>query len=383
MKQMTAAALCALALVLFPLCAFAQYDAETARGWLESFCASIAQTMPVNDVSATADPARAGEYLLEYPFGTVIAKNPQSPAADEILRVELTGGDVTDCRGLSVGQTLEDVIAGREIGASETPLYVLATQDTGYGWSWAYVGDDGVYGVEYITYGGDELAMKEYTLTYVIVDDTITAIRMQMADATLALAEDGLRTAEEIAGRQLGEVLAVENTQPAFDEADMTIAYRRAVGVPVEELIALIGEPQEIQNLPDGEGRLLVYAFCAAELWFDEMTGVEKVCSISCVAQDVTGPRGLTVGMTIAQAAALFRCDGSVFSTGGPLYLAGEAQGEAPCGELIPGESGQFTLRYACVMPGGETGVLNIGAADGVVTHWHLHMETAEAAYGG
>ena len=383
MKRATAAALCALALMIFPLCAIAQYDAQMAESWLARLSAEIAHMEPMNDVLATADPARAGEYLLEFPFGTLIASNPQSPAAGEILRVELTSGDVTDSRGLCVGQTLEDVIAGRELGASETPLYVLSTQDTGYGWSWAYLGEGGVYGVEYITYGGDELAMKEYTLTYVIAEDTITAIRMQIADATLSQAEEGLLTAEEIAGRQRGEILAVENAQDAFDEADMAIAYRRAVGVPVEELIAIIGEPQEIQVLPSGDGRLLVYAMCAAQLWFDELTGVERVRSVSCVEAGVTGPRGLTVGMTIQEAAALFRCDGSVYSTGGALYLAGEAQGVAPYGELIAGDAGQYTLRYACVTAEGETGVLDIGISDGMVTHWNLHIEAAEETYGG
>ncbi len=383
MKQFAAAALCALMLMIFPLCALAQLDAQTAQDWLVRFAKEAAALAPVNDVMATADPARAGEYLLEYAFGSVAARKPSAPAAADILRIELTADGVTDCRGLTVGQTLEAVLAGREIPASETPLYVLATQESGYGWSWAYVRAGEVYGVEYIAYGEDAQGLKEYTLTYVIEGGVITAIRMQMADTTLALAQEGQRTAEEIAGRQQGEVLAVENDKPAFEAADMTVAYRRAVGAPVEELIALIGEPQEIQVLPDGNGRILVYAFCAAELRFNEMTGVETVRSISCVVPGIAGPRGVTVGMGIREAAALFRCDGSVHTTGGVLYLAGEAQGIAPYGEVIPGGEGQYTLRYACVMDGGETGVLNIGVTDGTVTHWHLLIEKMEAAYGG
>lgn len=383
MKQRTAAALCALAMVFFPLIALAEFDAQTAQGWLERFSAEIAQMQPLNDAMATADPARAGEYLIEYPFGTVAAKVPAAPVADDILRVELTADGVADCRGLSVGQTLEAVLAGREIIASETPLYVLSTQESGYGWSWAYMANTGVYGVEYITYGGDALGMKEYTLTYVIADDVITAIRMQMADATIAQAEEGLRTAEEIAGRQQGDVLAIENTQTAFSQEDMTVAYRRAVGVPVEELIALIGEPQEIQVLPGGEGRMLVYAHCAVELWFNEMTGVESVRSISCVVQGMMGPRGIEVGMSVQEAASRFRCDGNVHTTGGALYLAGEAQGIAPYGEIVKSGEGQYTLRYACVMSSGETGVLSVGIQDGVVAHWRLYMGETEAAYGG
>ena len=91
MKQCTAAMLCVLALLLFAPCAWAQYDAQTAQNWLEQFAAEIAKMQPVGDAEATADPARAGEYLFEYPFGTVVARSKDAPAAHEILRVELTG----------------------------------------------------------------------------------------------------------------------------------------------------------------------------------------------------------------------------------------------------------------------------------------------------
>lgn len=383
MKQFAAAALCALMLMIFPLCAFAQFDADAASAWLERFATEAAALTPVNDVMATADPARAGEYLLEYAFGSVAARKPSAPAAADILRIELTAGGVTDCRGLAVGQTLEAVLAGREIPASETPLYVLSTQESGYGWSWAYVREGEVYGVEYIAYGENAQGLKEYTLTYVIDGGVITAIRMQMADTTLALAQEGQRTAEEIAGRQQGEVLAVENDQPAFEPSDMTVAYRRVIGAPVEELIALIGEPQEIQVLPDGDGRLLVYAFCAAELVFDEMTGVEHVRSLVCVVPGIDGPRGVQVGMDAREAAALFRCDNSVYSTGGALYLAGEAQDMPPYGEVIPDGSGHYSLRYTCELPDGMYGMLHIGTLDGKVLNWWLSMEEMEAAYGG
>ena len=383
MKQCTAAMLCVLALILFVPCAWAQYDAQTAQNWLEQFAAEIAKMQPVGDAEATADPARAGEYLFEYPFGTVVARSKDAPAAHEILRVELTGDGVSDCRGLSVGQTLEDVIAGREIPASETPLFVLSTQDTGYGWSWAYVGKDGVYGAEFITYSADESAMKEYTLTYVIEGGMITAIRLQTADSTLALAQDGLRTAEEIASRQQGEMIASENAEKAFEAADMTVSFRRVIGAPVEDLIALIGEPQEIQALPGGEGRMLVYAFCAAELAFNEQTGVETVRALTCVVPEIAGPRGICVGMDAKAAAALFRCDNPVYSTGGALYLGGEAQEMPPYGEVIPDGSGQYSLRYACELPDGRIGMLHVGTLDGKVLNWWLSMEGMEAAYGG
>lgn len=373
-----------MAMLTFAACGAyaAEYDAETAAGWLEQFAQALGQLIPRNDALLTADPARAGEYLSEYDFGTVLAKSAQNPSAEELLRIDVKTNQVYDCRGLTVGMTLEDVIAGTQIGASDTPLYVLATQESGYGWSWAYVNEGGVYGVEYITYGGAELEMKEYTLTYVIENDIITAIRMQIADATLAQAQEGLRTAEEIAGRQQGEVLAVENNEQEFAQTDMQANGRPAVGIPVEDLVAALGAPSEVQELPSGQGRMLIYDDAVAELVFDEMTGVENVAALSCVNSGVVGPRGLLAGMSIQEAAALFRCDADVHSIGGELYLAGEAQGDAPYGEMIRDGAGMYTLRYACLMEDGGVGVLDIGVEDSNVTYWRLYVEK-EAAYGG
>lgn len=383
MKRWALTTLCVLLMMMFPCFAGAEFDAQTAQEWLTQFCAELTSLPQKNDVMATADPARAGEYLLEYDFGTVTATQYPALSAGDILRIELTGNSVKDCRGLRVGQTLEELLSGREIPVSETPLYVLSTQEAGLGLSWAYVGESGIYGVEYITYGGDGLDMKEYTLTYVIKEGAISAIYMQIAESTEAAALEAMRTAEEIAARQMGMVLAKENAQNAFSQEDMTISGKRVIGAPVEELIALIGEPQEIQALPGGGGRMLIYPLCASELMFEEMTGVETLRAFTCAAQEIEGPRGVRVGMTVQEAASLFRCDNDVHSTGGTLYLGGEAQGMAPYAEILPGDAEQYVLHYVCEISAQEVGVLDIGIAEGRVMHFRLSIERTEAAYGG
>lgn len=370
-------------LLLATAAAMAEFDAQTAQAWLEDFSAGLASRQTRNDVSATADPARPGEYLLEYDFGTVIATAAQQPGADDVLRVELTSAQVMDCMGLTVGQPLTDVLGGAWSLASDSSLTVLSTQESGYGWSWVYASQDGVYGVEHITYGGDELSMKEYTLTYVITDERISAIRLKVAEATLAQAEEGLKTAEEIASRQMAQQMIAENDRQAFAQSDMTLQNKPAVGIPVEELIAMIGEPQEIQSLPSGAGRVLVYSQAVAELAFEEMTGIEFVRAFSCASEVMDGPRGLRVGMTLAQAAACFRCDVRVLSGGGALYLGGEAADDAPYGMAINDGDGLVTLRYACVMQPGLVGMLDIVTDDGVVTSWSLYEQTTEAEYDG
>lgn len=363
---------CLSALMLMLPSGVLAYEAQTAQAWLSQFAASLGQIQPIHDPGQTADPARAGQVLLEYGFGTVLAERVSEIAAEDILEINLRSGQVTDCRGARVGMDAEAALGGASAGMSSTPLYVLGTQEAGYGWSWAYVSGGEVYGVEYITYGGDA-AMTEYTLTYVIDDGVITAIRMKMAPATRAQAEEGLMTAEEIASRQSGEVMAMRSSEAMLSEEDLVMMGGRALHAEVAAFVSRVGEPDEVQTLPEGTGRILVYDGAVVQLSLDEYTGVEIVRGVSVSNDRYTGPRGLTVGMPVQEAAALFRCDQEVSSMGGLLYLEGEALGEPPYGELAAGVGGEMVLRYACQMENGSAAVLEAGIQEGVVAYWHLY----------
>ncbi len=368
------------ALMLPAMACAAGYDAAAAAGWLEQFAQALAPIAPINDPMDTADPARAGQYLIEYEFGTVLASVPQNPTADEIVQIDVTNAQVTDCLGLRVGMGLHDALGGAQIEQTNTMLSVFAEQEAGYGWSWAYVGDEGVYGVERITYGGEGTAMKEYTLTHVIDTQTgtIESIRFAVHDATQAQAEDGMKTAHEIAGRQKGEVLAVASGADMFGAGDVTVNGAPAVYADMADMVAPIGEPQEIQTLPGDAGRILIYDGMAATLYWDEATGVERVSSVSVTGSGFTGPRGLCVGMSVQEAAALFRCDADVYAVGGVLYIEGEASGEPPYGELAVDADG-VTMRYIAQAERGRV-TLEIGIEDYAVAYWHLYADDGTQA---
>ena len=370
-------------LCLSGACALAQeYDAQVMTAWLSRFCEALLQLPLQGDPQRTADPARPGEYLLEYEFGTVTARTAALVEPEDVLEIDVRTQQVTDCRGMRVGMTLGEVTGGRSIGRSSTQLYVLDTQEAGIGFSWAYLGESGVYGVEYIAYGGSGAEMTEYTLTYVLdAAQTVSAIRVRCAQTTQAQAEQAMRTAEEIASRQQGEVYAVQNSAAMMTEADLTVMGVRALGTQVYELVSALGEPVEVQTLERGRGRLLLYEGAAVELCLNEQTGEEVACGVSASSADVTGPRGLCVGMSVQEAAALFRCDGDVYAVGGTLYMEGEAAGEPPCGELLR-EGGETVLRYAAALPSGHTAVLCAGVADGVITYWHF-FDNQEAGHDG
>lgn len=345
------------------------YDAGMAASWMDQFAEALAALASVNDPSETTDPARAGQYLLEYEFGTVLSRVKENPTAQDILEIDVRTGQVTDCRGMRVGMRLEQALDGAAPAQGVAMLQVLFAQETG--WSWAYVGESGVYGVEYIAYGEGGAAMKEYTLTYVIENDMITAIRVKTADATLAQAQDGLETAKEIASRQNAEIMIAANDRLALDAQGLQVNGRKALGVPVAQLIAAMGEPRDIQTLPEGAGRILLYDGAVVSLGFNEMIGEEIVRAVSVSTDAFEGPNRLLVGMTLQEAGSLVRCDQNIYSRGGTLYLAGEAAGEAPYGEMKAVSEREMMLTYACEAEG-DTALLQVIAVDGTIAGWQM-----------
>ena len=378
MKRKATAVFAALMILLAVFPAAAQggaYDAQIAGEWMQGFAQALGQLAPVNDPQRTADPARAGQYLIEYEFGTVLAAQPSASTAQEIIEIDVRTAQVTDCRGVRVGMGAEQAIGGALPSAqvSGRRLFVLGTQESGYGWSWAYTDGAALYGVEHITYGEDAQGkMKEYTLTYVIEDGAISAIRMKTAAATQAQAEEGLRTAEEIAARQTGTVkkLAEKNRAAAFGADDLQVMGGKVLGQPVDVLIARMGEPQDAQTLPSAQGRILIYDGAAVRLGLNEYTGVEVVRGVSVSGENIAGPRGLAVGFEFSDAASLFRCDADM-RDGGMLYEHGTESGV-----LAVYDDETCALRYSCALPEGETAQLEIGASGGRVTYWHLYFES-------
>lgn len=381
-KRIRIASVCTLAaLVMVLWCAQAlAEDAEQAQRWMVQFAQALEQLAPRNDAEQTGDPARAGQYLIEYEFGTVLSAVPETPIAQEIMEIDVRTEQVTDWRGVRVGMGMEAALGQRRVGAGSPALVVLETQENGPAWSWAYVGPEGVYGVEYIAYAADAAGLTEYTLTYVMDGGVISAIRIKTASATEAQAQEGLSTAREIAEKQSRTRIVRRSEAPVFEAGDLQVQGGRALGVQVAELIAHMGEPQDVQVLPEAQGRLLLYDGAVVRLAFQVETGEELVRGVSVRSAAIEGPRGMRTGMPVEEAAARFACETDVSERGGVLYLAGEAAGEPPYGEVVASASG-VVLRYACQTETGETAWLEAGVADGVIEYWALQY--ADDAQGG
>ena len=309
----TMAAVCAAAMLMANAALAQEYDAQQARSWMAQFAQALGQLSPVNDPAQTLDPARPGEYLQEYEFGTVQAATTAAPTAEQIEEIDVSTAQVTDARGVRVGMSLDEALGGLSIPQAEGNLAVLSTQEAGIGWCWAYLGEGEVYGVEWLTYDLTE-PVTEYTLTYVIDGDTVSGIRVKAAASTQAQAEAGLATAQEIAGRQQREAVLTASSAAMFGEDDLTVNGGRAIGAEAYALVQALGEPNEVQTLPAGGGRILLYDGAAVQLGLDEATGAEIVLGVTATGA-VAGPRGLTVGMTAQEAAGRFRCDADLYAS--------------------------------------------------------------------
>lgn len=382
MKRMkTLTAFCAAAmLTALSAAAAAEYDAQQAKCWMEQFAQALSQLAPVNDPMQTLDPARPGEYLQEYEFGTVQAATDGTPTAEQIEEIDVSTAQVTDARGIRVGMSLSEALGGLSIPQTEANLAVLGTQEAGVGWCWAYLGEGEIYGVEWLTYDLAE-PVTEYTLTYVIDGGAVSGIRVKAAASTQAQAESGLATAMEIAEHQQSEAVLAASGASIFGEEDLTVNGSRVLGAEAYALVQALGEPNEVQTLPAGGGRILLYDGAAVQLGLDEATGAEVVLGVTATGGGLSGPRALAVGMTAAEAVGRFRCDADVYASGGVLYMEGEAYGEPPFAWMTATQNGEAAICYLCRTVGGEDARLDVGIRDGRVSYWHLYLG-GEAADG-
>ena len=117
--------------------------------------------------------------------------------------------------------------------------------------------------MEWLTYDLTE-PVTEYTRTDVIDGDTVSGIRVKAAASTRAHAEAGLATAQEIADKQRSTAVLTASDAAMFGEEDLTVNESRVLGAEAYALVQALGEPNEVQTLPAGGGRILLYDGAAA-----------------------------------------------------------------------------------------------------------------------
>ena len=90
-----------------------------------------------------------------------------------------------------------------------------------------------------------------------------------------------------------------------FGADDLTVNGRTVIGAEAYALVQALGEPNEVQTLPAGGGRILLYDGAAAvRLGLDEATGAEVVLGVTATGI-FRGRVGCWVGMAAREAAGL------------------------------------------------------------------------------
>ena len=137
--------------ILWLLCALLPLG--TAAALAEAQPVSLAEMMDWRDVvfeglDATQPASSVSDdvYVLETAFGAVETTHAalKDQSSDVILHIELTNDVLSDPRGLSVGASVEDVLAaypGAENVAENGALYLYATEGETLLWGWGTAKD--------------------------------------------------------------------------------------------------------------------------------------------------------------------------------------------------------------------------------------------------
>ena len=354
-----------LAMCLISSTASAQYafSGRTAEDWLINLKRYLQGEETVNRPAETEDLSRPGEKLVQYDFGMVQMR--EENGAVEITEVVLNNGKIADCMQVAVGTRIDQAGFPEEV---LHPLTVLEASVEEQYIKWVYSDENGIYGAEQIAYLTDNGRTAEYTLTYLVSEETIYAIQMKKQETTLSQASLDIETAVEMLGTQTNAVALDGNSQTRFSSTDNILLGESVIGIPVYELVSFLGEPQEVQTLPGGNGRLLLYDGMIIGANMEIETGVENVVSLSVTEPYFPGPRGLAVGMTLEQAGSLFCCEKAVPVTGGVLYKADQESGE------LVREADGMRLVYQTPSSKGQLR-LEVNFNDGKVLSWNLSSE--------
>lgn len=348
-----------------------EYSARLAEDWLLNLADYLAGFETINDPTETGDLSRPGEYLLQYDFGTVVLRGETIPKRGAIVEVTMETPKIADCLGHAVGMNISDLgIPG--LNNPVYPLTLASMQQEGIGWLWIYSTDGIPYGIEWVSYDLESAETTETVLTYSVRDGVITAIHARRSEMSESEALANLASVAELDATQRASARAEKNDLPALSLDDAVINGTALMRKSIDHLAQVIGDPDSSQNLPAGQGRLLLYDGLIAACNLEEQTGVETLRGFTVVSDIYTGPRNIRIGMALRETAALFRADRTVTSAGGTLYEERTASGLFE-GQLVRFEENEETLVYRC--ESGEDALwLEMTFQNEQMTAWRLYL---------
>lgn len=306
MKRTIAMAL-ALALCLTATAAWAAepLDGQTLLAWRDMLW-QVMRQMPVeNDPAQTNDPDGADTWLFAFPFGLAELTGPELHAEENPLAaVEITGPAMDCPRGLRVGDSLEAVLAAYpndnealEGSAEYAALYLApaSAPDREASWGWLARQNRTVWSVAYTVSqpaAGMDDYRREMTLTYVMDDGKIAAIRAEGFAALVTLAES---QANYDAVNAFAAMDAFDSVDPIEAGTDaLTVAGLDFRTATVAEVVNALGTPLADEMDMMAGVRTLTYAGMLVE--FLQQDGTWRMSAFMVTEGATAGPMGIRIG---------------------------------------------------------------------------------------
>lgn len=370
-----------LAMAMVPVATATETGPLTAQEiltWREQMAAELADEAVLNVPADTLNPEMGSGYLIEYDEGMITSTTPDTPAAANIMEVDITGGHWYGPRGLSLGSSLETLL---ESFLNENPSLTGDTERAilyAYG-PGEYAGlSEPVYGVLFRD-GDVNIAVQytvmiplennqyvEVTLQYLLEDNYVSAVRV-IGFQELITAE-GMQ--EKIAGAKAAQALDTFSSDSAGQVADvLMLADLQFEGLflpdaSLQDVTGRYGQPEETQQMQEGEtGTLLTYP--GMEFEFTGAGETQRLASFTLMDESKTGPRGIYVGMDLADALALFRREEQPWDGNRMiLYAYGDTTDTPPFGMMEYFTETEATLRYGVKGDDGGNWMLMMSIVD-------------------
>ena len=259
------------------------------RNWETGLTEIMEEEDSAGEKTETVIPG--GDTLSEYSFG-IIEKNSENS------RIYLMNDSAVDYEDRYVGLNLEDRLSG----SSTNGITFASAPDSGNGVSWTIWQNGTALGTESFHYLSQEQKLLR-TVCTLDKQKNITGILIEKQTAAPEAWNELLKTAEAFYYSGL-------SGKDALLQDEVCLQGKTVLGKPVNDLIALLGEPAAVQTLPGGSGRLLIYSTVVVSLRFDEETGQEIVQEMAVFGPEYSGPRAIRAGCTSEEFRQAFSVQG-------------------------------------------------------------------------
>lgn len=343
--------------IVWLLCALLALGTTAALAEAEPL--SLAELMDWRDVvfegldaNQTPNAVSDDVYVLETAFGAVETTHAtlKGQSSDVILHIQLTSDALSDPRGLSVGASVEDVLAaypGAENIADDGVFCLYATEGEILLWGWGTAKDGQIISLQYSAAQPDpdmEGFYQEAGLVYGFEAGRVTALRAYGLSELIG-------RDEALANFRSAQSEAAPGDATPFAASDLVFNGLDLTALTPGDIKDALGQPEVDTFIASENLRVLEYSDMMFELDIDPDNAI-SFYALLVSARTLPGPRGIQVGDTLESVLSRFP------NAGEDDLLYGEQDGNTPFGLLTREEDGSVTVRYF-IPP--QAGVLSRG----------------------